>query len=186
MSSDKTAARDRAFEIIRTKSFARGTFVLTSGKESSFYLDMKPSMFDPEGANLISQMILDRIEGLNADFVAGLEMGAVPIVVSVTTLSYARKPLPGFFVRKAAKDHGTRRKIEAAGDLTGKRVVILDDVTTTGGSAMKAAEAVTEAGGTVVLVLSVVDREEGAEAFYKERGIPFASLFKVGEFLAAT
>ncbi len=186
-SSDKLSQRTRAFDIIKEKSFRRGKFVLASGKESEFYLDMKPSMFDPEGSSLLSELILDRIASLDADYVGGLEMGAVPIVNSVSMLSFLKggRPVPGFFVRKEVKDHGTRRKIEAASDLKSKNVVILEDVTTTGGSAMKAVDAVREAGGTVLLVLSLVDREEGAAEFYAQNRIPFASLFRVSEFLNA-
>ena len=187
-SSDQLSLRTRAFNIIKDKSFKRGKFVLASGKESSFYLDMKPSMFDPEGSSLISEMILDRISALNPDYVGGLEMGAVPIISTVGMLSFlnGNQPIPGLFVRKEVKGHGTKRKIEAAGDLSGKKVVILEDVTTTGGSAMQAVDAVRQAGADVLLVLSIVDREEGAAEFYKEKGLPFASLFRVGEFLAAS
>jgi orotate phosphoribosyltransferase len=186
-SSDKLSVRARAFDLIRRKSFQRGKFVLTSGRESTFYLDMKPSMFDPEGANLLSELILERIAPLGADCVGGLEMGAVPIVNSVSMLSFLKggRPLPGFFVRKEVKEHGTKRKIEAISDLKGKKVVILEDVTTTGGSAMKAVEAVREAGGDVVLILSLVDREEGATEFFKQHELPFGALFRVSEFLAA-
>jgi orotate phosphoribosyltransferase len=187
-SSDKLSLRTRAFNIIKDKSFKRGKFILASGKESSFYLDMKPSMFDPEGSSLLSEMILDRISPLNPDYVGGLEMGAVPIVSSVGMLSFlnGNQPIPGLFVRKEVKGHGTKRKIEAAGDLKGKKIVILEDVTTTGGSAMQAVDAVRQAGAEVLLVLSIVDREEGAAEFYKEKGLPFAWLFRVGEFLAAS
>jgi orotate phosphoribosyltransferase len=178
--------RTRAFDIIKGKSFSRGKFVLASGRESNFYLDMKPSMFDPEGANLLSQLVLDRIASLDVDLIGGLEMGAVPLVTAVSVISVSKgRPLPGFFVRKEIKSHGTKRKIEAASDFKNKNVVILEDVTTTGGSAMQAVEAAREAGANVVLVLSIVDREEGAADFYKDRSIPFASLFRVGEFLAA-
>lgn len=185
-SADKADARTRAFALIKQRSFRRGKFVLASGKESTFYLDMKPTMFHPEGANLLSKMILERIGDLNADYIGGLEMGAVPLVTAVSMMSLDwSRPIPGFFVRKAVKGHGTKKKIEAADDLNGKNVVILEDVTTTGASAMDAVQAVREAGGKVLLVLSIVDREEGARDFYKQAGIPFDSLFRVGEFLAA-
>jgi orotate phosphoribosyltransferase len=177
--------RNRAFEIIRERSFRRGKFLLTSGKESDFYLDMKPTMFHPEGATLLAELVLHRIENLRADLIGGLEMGAVPLVSSVTLLSSLKgKPIPGFFVRKATKGHGTNRKIEAVDSVKDKNVVILEDVTTTGGSAMQAVEAVRDAGAQVLLVLSIVDREEGAAAFYEKARVPFASLFRVSEFMA--
>jgi orotate phosphoribosyltransferase len=185
--SNPSSARDKAFEIIKARSFRRGDFTLASGKKSTFYLDMKPSMFHPEGANLLSELVLARIADLNADYIGGLEMGAVPLVTAVSVVSVkSGRPLPGFFVRKQEKDHGTKKRVEAVEDLKGKNVVILEDVTTTGGSAMQAVEAVRKEGANVLLVLSIVDRGEGASQFYKEKGIPFDSLFHVEEFLKAS
>jgi orotate phosphoribosyltransferase len=178
-------ARVRAFEIIKERSYRDGDFVLASGKKSKFYLDLKPTMFDPEGANLLAELIIDHVKDLDVkiDLVGGLAMGAVPLVSAVTVLSLNRwKRLPGFVVRKEAKDHGTKRLIESAEDLKGKNVVILDDVTTTGESAMLAVEAARKAGANVVRLLAVVDREEGAVDFYKTKNIPFRSLFRIGEF----
>jgi orotate phosphoribosyltransferase len=160
---------------------------LASGRESEYYLDMKPAMFDPEGANALSEMILDRLENIKVDYIGGLALGAVPLISTITMLSYRQEcPLPGFFVRKEVKDHGTKKLIEGLTEsetLQGKDVVILDDVTTTGGSAMIAVEAAQTSGGKVILVLSVVDREEGAVEFFREREIPFAALFKASDFL---
>jgi orotate phosphoribosyltransferase len=94
------------------------------------------------------------------------------------------RPLPGFFVRKAAKDHGTKQRIEGL-DVQGRTAIILEDVTTTGGSAMQAVEVVKAAGGKVALVLSILDRGEGAAELYAAAGVPFKSLFRAEEFLAA-
>ena len=183
--ANKLAARNRAFEIIREKSYAEGTFVLASGKTSHFYLDMKPTMLDPDGANLLAELVIDHLKQISdrIDLVGGVAMGAVPLVSAVTVLS-ANKPkkLPGFVVRKQVKDHGTKKVIETSEDLKGKNVVILEDVTTTGESSMYAVEAAQQAGATVVLVLSLVDREEGAVEFYKGKGIPFRWLFRSSEF----
>jgi orotate phosphoribosyltransferase len=177
-------ARTRLYEIVRTKSFVRGPVVLASGKESDHYFDMKPSMFDPEGADLLAELIFARISETGADIVGGLEMGAVPLITPISIASRrAGRPMPGFFVRKTVKDHGTRKLVEGLSDVAGKRVVIVEDVTTTGGSAMKAVEALTAAGAMVTLVVSILDREEGAEKLYADAGIPFASLFKASEFL---
>lgn len=178
--------RKRAFDLIKERSFKFGNFTLASGRQSNYYLDMKPSMFSPEGATLLAELILRRLDGVALDYVGGLEMGAVPLVATVSMASYGHgRPVTGFFVRKAAKDHGTRKRIDALhGSLDGKKVAILEDVTTTGESAMSAVSAAREAGADVVLVLSIVDREEGAAAFYQNAGIPFDSLFKASEFLA--
>ncbi len=179
-------ARARLYDIIKAKSFVRGHVVLASGKESDHYFDMKPSMFDPEGAELLAELISARLADVEADIVGGLEMGAVPLITPISIASRrAGRPLPGFFVRKAAKDHGTRKLIDGLSDVAGKRVAIVEDVTTTGGSAMKAVEALKAAGATVTLVISILDREEGAVALYAAAGIPFQSLFKASEFLNA-
>lgn len=179
-------ARARLFEIVKSKSFVRGHVVLASGKESDHYFDMKPSMFDPEGADLLAELIFARISETGGDIVGGLEMGAVPLITPISIASRrAGRPMPGFFVRKTVKDHGTKKLVEGLSDVAGKRVVIVEDVTTTGGSAMKAVEALTAAGATITLVISILDREEGAETLYAKAGIPFASLFKASEFLSS-
>lgn len=183
--ANKLAARNRAFEIIKQKSYREGTFVLASGKTSHFYLDMKPTMLDPDGANLLAELVIDHLKQISdrIDLVGGVAMGAVPLVSAVTVLSGTKpKKLPGFVVRKQVKDHGTKKVIETSEDLKDKNVVILEDVTTTGDSSMYAVEAAQQAGATVVLVLSMVDREEGAAEFYNSKGIPFRWLFRLSEF----
>lgn len=181
-----TDARARLYDIVKSKSFVRGHVVLASGKESDHYFDMKPSMFDPEGAEILAELISARIAETGADIVGGLEMGAVPLITPVSIASRrASRSLPGFFVRKTVKDHGTKKLVEGLSDIAGKRVAIVEDVTTTGGSAMKAVEALTAAGAKIVLVISILDREEGATALYAEAGIPFVSIFKASEFLNA-
>jgi orotate phosphoribosyltransferase len=186
MAASIAEARARAFDIIRRKSFARREIVLASGQKSDHYFDMKPAMFDPEGTTLLAELILDRLAGVKADYVGGLEMGAVPLVGPVSMLSHMRgRPIPGFFVRKTVKEHGTRKLIEGPGDLRGKSVVIVEDVTTTGQSAMAAVKALQEAGASVALVISIVDRQQGAGELYAKAGLPFQSLFTSGDFLKA-
>lgn len=176
--------RSVAKSIIAAKSFRRGSIRLASGKISEYYLDMKPTMFDPKGALALSNLVIERLKELKVDRVGGLEMGAVPLIANVAMLSaQLGHPLPGFFVRKAVKDHGTKKLVEGSDDLSGKRVAILDDVTTSGASAMIAVNAAKEAGAEVVLVLSVVDRKEGAPEFYKNENIAFDSLFTKDDFL---
>ena len=179
--------RRTAFKLLLDKSFARGQFKLASGAMSNYYFDAKPTMFDPAGALALASLVFDRLQGLDIQMVGGLEMGAVPLISNVAMLSQVKgRPLPGFFVRKQVKDHGTKRLVEGSPNVDGKRVAILDDVTTTGESAMIAVRAAKEAGADVVLVLSVVDRQEGAVRFYAKQGIEFAYLFTAGEFLQAT
>jgi orotate phosphoribosyltransferase len=179
-------ARGKLFALLKEKAFRRGRVVLASGRESDFYFDMKPAMLDPDGAALMAELILQQIHGVKADCIGGLEMGAVPLIapVAIRSVEFGRR-LPGFFVRKAVKDHGTKKRVDGT-DIAGKTVVILEDVTTTGASAMDAVKAVEEAGANVALVLSILDRGEGAAELYAKAGIPFKSLFRAEEFLAAS
>jgi orotate phosphoribosyltransferase len=182
------AARDRLIEIVRQRSFSKGQDVkLVSGRSSNFYFNMKPSMLDPEGGSLIAGLILDALKGADVDLIGGLEMGAVPLAVAVAVTSQIKGwPLRAFFVRKEVKDHGARKLIEGlASDesLAGKRVVVLEDVTTTGASALRAIEAVRADGAVVVCVISVVDRLEGAERAFQAAGVPFTALLTAADFL---
>ncbi len=180
-------ARERLIEIVRERSFSTGSQTkLASGRSSTFYFNMKPTMLDPEGGYLIARLILERLRDTRADLVGGLEMGAVPLAVAACVVSQGHgRPVRAFFVRKQAKEHGARKLIEGLGPgetLAGKRVVVLEDVTTTGGSSMKAVEAVREDGGEVALVLTVVDRLEGATETFKAAGVPFAALLTAADF----
>jgi orotate phosphoribosyltransferase len=179
-------ARNKLFALLKEKAFRRGRVVLASGRESDFYFDMKPAMLDPDGAALMAELILQQLHDVKADCIGGLEMGAVPLIAPVAMRSpdFGRR-MPGFFVRKAVKDHGTKKRVDGT-DIAGKTVIILEDVTTTGASAMDAVKAVTEAGAKVALVLSILDRGEGAADLYAKAGIPFKSLFRAEEFLAST
>src|ERR1700709_243464 len=144
-------------------------------------------MLAPEGAALLAELSFEALKEDNLDYIGGLEMGAVPIAGSIAQLSWLKgHPIAAFFVRKKPKEHGARLAVEglAKGEnLQGKRIVIVEDVTTTGGSALKAVEAVREAGGEIVLVLTMVDREEGPTEPFAEAGLPFRSLYKAAEFL---
>ncbi|MGH6865933.1 MAG: orotate phosphoribosyltransferase [Methyloceanibacter sp.] len=176
--------RNKLFMLLMARAFRRGRVVLASGKESDYYFDMKPAMLDPDGAGLMADLILHELQVVKADCIGGLEMGAVPLIAPVAMKSpeFGRY-LPGFFVRKAVKDHGTKKRVDGT-DIAGKTVVILEDVTTTGCSAMDAVAAVRDAGAEVAMVLSILDRGEGAAELYANAGIPFRSLFRAEEFLS--
>jgi orotate phosphoribosyltransferase len=181
------AARSRLVEIVERRSFSTGSDItLVSGRSSNFYFNMKPTMLDPEGAHLIASLILDALEGAEVDLVGGLEMGAVPLATAVAVASHARgRPLAAFFVRKQAKDHGAKKLVEglAPGEtLEGKRVAVLEDVTTTGASATKAIEALKAEGAIIDRVISVVDRLEGAADNFKAAGIPFIAILTAADF----
>jgi orotate phosphoribosyltransferase len=188
--SDNVGAseRDELFDIIFKSSFGLRDIVLSSGRPSHFYFDMKPSMLNPKGASLIAKQILTLVHSVKGDYIGGLEMGAVPITGAVLTHSYAEgKLVNGFFVRKKAKEHGAKKLIEGLApeeSLKDRSVVVFDDVTTSGESAMQAIRACSDEGAKVVLAVSIVDREEGARELFEKEGIPFKSLFSASEFLA--
>jgi orotate phosphoribosyltransferase len=175
--------RQRLIEIVRARSLARGTRVrLTSGAQSSFYFDMKPTVFDPEGAALVADLMLEQVRRDGAEVVGGLEMGAVPIVACIVQSSFltpGAAGVQGFFVRKAAKEHGTRKLLEGVAEgiaLAGRRAVIVEDVTTTGNSALTAVAAAREADLEVGTVVTIVDRLEGAEANLSRHGLALRAL----------
>jgi orotate phosphoribosyltransferase len=184
-----SASRARLQKIIANRSFGRGDVTLASGRKSDFYFNLKPTMMNPEGAALLAELTFDALKDGNYDYIGGLEMGAVPLAGAIAQLSWINThPIAAFFVRKKPKEYGAKAQVEGLAKdetLAGKRVVIVEDVTTTGGSALKAVETVREAGGEVALVLTMVDREEGATDTFREAGLPFKALFKASEFLNA-
>src|SRR5258708_18542255 len=173
----KSASRARLAEIIRKRSFGRGEITLASGRKSDFYFNLKPTMLDPEGATLLAELTYEALRDDQLDFVGGLEMGAVPLAGAIAQISWIKgHPIAAFFVRKRPKEHGARLAVEGLAkdeSLVGKRVVVVEDVTTTGGSAMKAVEAVREAGGEVALVLAMVDRGDGASETFSQARLWF-------------
>lgn len=182
-----TDPRARLADIIFERSFGRGEIMLASGRKSDFYFNLKPTVFDPEGAALLAQLAFEAIASEGADYIGGLEMGAVPIAAAIIQQSWlAGRPLRAYFVRKKPKEYGAKQLVEglAKGEsLAGKRVIVVEDVTTTGSSASKAVQAVREAGGEVILVFTIVDRQEGATDHFAAAGLRFRSLFDAAEFL---
>ncbi len=186
-SADRAARRARLIELIKLRSFQEGPeFKLASGKTSTFYFNMKPTILDSEGAYLVASLILDQLEGIDADLIGGLEMGAVPIASSVAAVAFTEgRNLPAFFVRKQAKEHGTQSLVEglAKGEsMSGKKVVVVEDVTTTGGSALKAAEALKAAGAEIIRVITIVDRLDGAAEAFTAVGLKFEPLLTLRDF----
>jgi orotate phosphoribosyltransferase len=157
------AMKNRLMEIILEKSFQYAEepiFKLVSGGVSNFYFNCKPTMLDPEGKELIGRLIFSEIRDLEVSGIGGLELGSVPISSAVSLISQLEgKPIREFIVRKERKDHGIPAKME--GEFApGEKVVVVDDVITTGGSTIKAIEAVQDLGLTVAKVIVLVDREE--------------------------
>jgi orotate phosphoribosyltransferase len=179
---DLADKKRRLLAIIRRRSLLRnGHFTLSSGRSSNFFFDMKRTMFDPQAAPLIADLLFDRIKGDGVDCIGGLETGAIPIVALLCARSWPEKPLKGFFVRKAIKGHGTDRRIDGLLD-QGDRVAVFEDVTTTGASAMQAAAAAEAQGCAIVKAISIVDRLEGAAENFRKARIAFDPLFTLRDF----
>jgi orotate phosphoribosyltransferase len=174
----------RLREIIAARSLKRGRFTLASGRESDILFDLKLTLLDAEGANLTAELMLDRLEAWPARSVGGPAMGGVLIVQALCMKSLGRNALRWFFVRKQAKDHGTGNRID--GDLdAGGEAVLVEDVTTTGGSVMEAVNAVRERGCPVRRVLSILDRNEGGRERLAQEGLTLDYIFEKDDFAAA-
>jgi orotate phosphoribosyltransferase len=175
--------RERLRDIIRVRSLLpEGEFRLVSGRSSGYFFDLKKTMFDPEGAALLADLLFDMVKTEEAAFIGGLETGAIPLVTLVCRRSWPEKPLSGFFVRKEQKGHGTDRPVEGliAAD---KGVVLFEDVTTTGGSTMAAVAAARSLGAKIVKVITVVDRLEGAAENFAREGLRFEALYTRRDFM---
>lgn len=188
--SDESVAqqRDRLIEIIRERSYGTGVQItLASGRVSDFYFNLKPTMMHPEGASLIGALVCAALVKDEIDMVGGLEMGAVPLAAAVAQASSGTpRPLAGFFIRKAVKEHGTQSRVEGlmkGESVAGKRVVVLEDVTTTGGSALKAVDVLVSEGAEIHSVITIVDREEGATQTFTDAGLVFRPILTRSDFL---
>jgi orotate phosphoribosyltransferase len=180
----QTDHREQLKGLLRRKSVVRGKFTLASGKTSDYYIDCKLTTLDPEGAVLVGHAVLDLLEAENihADAIGGPPIGAHPIVTAVAAVSHLRgKPLPAFLIRKEAKSHGLEKQIEGPVK-AGARVVIIDDVCTSGGSTVQALDAAKNAGLEIVAVLCLVDREQGGSEKLRQ-SYRFLPLFTAGELL---
>ena len=175
----------RLVDLVRELAFLDGgndeAFTLASGRTSRWFFDMKPVMMHPEAGRLVGQLMNARCDEIGADFVGGLELGAVPLAALVVATDFTSERL-GFMVRKQAKGRGGRKTnnppgIEGASISEGGKVIILEDVTTTGGSAIQAVKRIEyETSCEVVAVISILDRQEGGKEAFEDAGIAFESL----------
>ncbi len=174
-------AWERLRTIIRELSYREGSFVLTSGRKSDFYIDCKQTTLSAEGAYLCGKLLYEKIRasGLEVSGVGGMTLGADPLVTAVSVVSFLEgAPVPAFIIRKEPKGHGTGSWIEGKANIPpGSRVALLEDVVTTGGTLLKAIERTEAEGFQVVQVLSVVDREEGGAEALAAAGHRLESLF---------
>lgn len=178
-----TTPWERLLELLRDRAYKEGRITLSSGKTSDYYLDCRMIELCPEGAFLLGEVLFDELRGIEFNAIGGKAIGAVPLVTTFvsTCFRYGGPEIEGFFVRDASKTHGTQRKVE--GKLScGDRVVIVDDVCTTGESIRHAIDAVTELGAEVVLIVSIVDRMEGGSAQLRSDGYDYRAFFTGDDF----
>ncbi|MGB0741606.1 MAG: orotate phosphoribosyltransferase [Planctomycetaceae bacterium] len=174
--------RSRLMELVKERALRFGDFTLASGRKSTYYLDGKQVTLNAEGLMQISYGLLELLSDVQFEGFGGMSIGADPIVGGVLVAAAAQdRPLLGFMVRKEAKGHGTQRFIEGPIE-PGQNVVIIDDVVTTGGSALQAVDRVEEFGCKVVHAVGIVDRLQGGGEAFAARDIPFSALLTVRDF----
>jgi orotate phosphoribosyltransferase len=177
-----TDAKAALIDYISTLAVKRGDFTLTSGKKASFYVDLRAVSLDHRVAPLIGDVMVDLIDEFEGvDAVGGLTMGADPIASAIMHRGILRgKTYDALVVRKQPKDHGMGKQVEGPA-VSGKRVVVVEDTSTTGGSPLTACEAIEREGGSVVAVCVVVDRNTGAKEVIEKAGYPYRAAVTLSE-----
>jgi orotate phosphoribosyltransferase len=175
--------KQRLFVLLEKEALQRGKFILSSGKESNYYLDGRVITLSPEGAYLVARIILELVKDEKIAALGGPSLGADPIVGAIACLSQINKiPLRTFIVRKSAKRHGRQRQIEGPGLKKGDKVIIVDDVSTTGKALLEAKEALERIGVEVERAIVIVDRLEGAGGNLAKAGLSLESIFTIKDF----
>jgi|SRR5579883_585202 len=174
------SARDRLKELFRARALQFGDFTLASGKKSSYYVNSKKVLFHAEAITLLGELLYESAHDLDFQAIGGLEVGAIPMAAAaLTAFHHHGRTMEGFFVRKKAKEHGAKELVEGQVN-AGDKVVVIDDVLTTGGSVIQAIEAVEAKGATVLRVVCICDRLQGArEALAK---YDFRPIFTIRDF----
>jgi len=176
--------RDRLLDLFCEVAYQEGDFTLSSGQKSTYYINGKQVTLHPAGGVMVGRLLLDHIPP-DAVAVAGLTLGADPIVSGVSIVgAYGDRPITPLIVRKAAKGHGTQAYIEGPTLPPGAKVIVLEDVVTTGQSAWQAVERLRNAGYAVDTVLALVDRQQGGSEFYQSKGLQFQALFSIADIQA--
>lgn len=174
--------------ILLEKSYRKGKFKLSSGKESDFYIDGKQTTLSAEGGYLTGKLLFEMIResGTKIEAVGGMTLGADPIVTAVSVVSFLEKaPIPAFIVRKESKKHGTEAYLEGQQNIpAGATVALVEDVVTTGGTLIKVIDRVEAQGYRVGLIATIIDREEGGAEALAEKGYPLKALFTRTSLLA--
>jgi orotate phosphoribosyltransferase len=173
--------KDFLLDLLCVKAYKEGDFTLSSGQKSTYYINGKLVTLDPGGAVALGRVMLDRIPAA-AQAIAGLTLGADPMISAISVVSvYEGRPVSGLIIRKETKGHGTQAYIEGPLPAAGSLVVVVEDVVTTGQSALKAVTRLQDAGFKVSHVLALVDREQGGEQVYTAAGLTFDALFKISD-----
>ncbi len=176
--------RKELFGLLKTKAFFKGKFILSSGKESSFYLDARLVSLSAPGAYYTGRIILDMANGLPVDAIGGPTLGADPMVGAVASLGFqAGKPLPTFIIRKQPKAHGKQQQVEGPELKEGANVIIIDDVATTGKAFIESIEVLQKMKVNILKAICIIDRGEGATEALAKYNVPMASIFTIDEFL---
>ncbi|BAZ32003.1 orotate phosphoribosyltransferase [Cylindrospermum sp. NIES-4074] len=177
--ADLTSLRHKLLDLFCQLAYKEGDFVLSSGQPSSYYINGKQVTLHPQGALAVARLLLPLLPE-DTQAVAGLTLGADPIVSAVSVVSvYENRPIPALIIRKEAKGHGTRAYIEGPTLPEKAKIVVLEDVVTTGQSALKAVERLQDAGYSVNLVISLIDRLQGGAELYAASGLQFQALFTI-------
>ncbi|MDJ0593485.1 MAG: orotate phosphoribosyltransferase [Pleurocapsa sp. MO_226.B13] len=179
--ADPESLRGILLDLIAKYAYVEGDFVLSSGAKSSYYINCKQVTLRAEGALALGRLLWEMLPQDTAA-VAGLTLGADPMVAAVSVVSaYQGRPIPALIIRKQPKGHGTKAYIEGPSLATGAKIVVLEDVVTTGSSALTAVERLQAAGYEVTQILALVDREQGGSELYQSKGIEFQALFSIKE-----
>ena len=172
-----TDYKTKLMELLKEDNVIKfGDFTLSSGRKSDYYIDMKKAITEPAILECVAHLITDKIKDMDIDKIAGPALGAVPIATATSLIS--KKPM--LMIRKAKKSYGTNKQIEGE-LLDNDQVIIVEDVTTTGGSLIKSIDVIEENGGKIIEAFVIVDREEGAKETFEEKGIKFTPLLTISE-----
>jgi orotate phosphoribosyltransferase len=178
---DRVADRAALLTLIKDLAVVRGRVTLSSGREADYYVDLRRITLDHRAAPLVGRVMLDLVAGQAFDAVGGLTMGADPVAAAMLHAAAAQgRDLDAFVVRKEGKAHGLQRRIEGP-DVAGRRVLAVEDTSTTGGSVLTAVEALREAGAEVVAAAVIVDRGTGAQQAVEAQGLPYVAAFGLAD-----
>ena len=176
-----SSARDRLLELVKGKAIVHGRVTLSSGREADYYVDLRRITLDGEAAPLVGQVMTELTADLDFDAVGGMTMGADPVATAMLHAGAAAgRPVDAFVVRKAGKAHGLQQRIEGP-PVAGRRVLVVEDTSTTGASPLAAVEAVQQAGAEVVAVAVIADRASGAREKVEERGLAYRAAYGLGD-----